>query len=157
MPREPKNLSPLEKLKHYCAYQERCHAEVQEKLRKLEVPWQEHDGIIAVLVEERFLNEERFARLFARSKMRQKQWGAQKIKQALQQKRVSDYCIRQAMKELETEEYDSIMANAARKKLDSLHNETPYIQKNKLAQYLLRKGFGSEAVWKLVSRLVSED
>lgn len=157
MPREPKNLSPLEKLKHYCAYQERCHAEVKEKLRKLEVPWQEHDEIIAVLIEERYLNEERFARLFARSKLRQKQWGAQKIKQALKQKQVSDYCIRQAMKELETEEYADIMETAARKKLLALPDESPYIQKNKLAQYLLRKGFSSEAVWRLVSQLVSED
>jgi regulatory protein len=157
MPREPKNLSPLEKLKHYCAYQERCHAEVKEKLHKLEVPWQEHDAIIAVLIAERYLNEERFARLFARSKLRQKQWGAQKIRQALQQKRVSDYCIRQAMQELEAEEYQGILEVSARKKLAALQGESPYIQKNKLAQYLLRKGFESEAVWKLVGRLVSED
>jgi regulatory protein len=156
MPREPKNASPLERLKHYCAYQERCHAEVKEKLRKLEVPFYEHDGIVAALIAENFLNEERFAKLFARSKMRQKQWGVQKIKQALKQKQVSDYCIRIALKELEQEEYAGILQKTAERKWLSLQNETPYIQRNKLAQYLLRKGFEADAVWRVVAKLVRD-
>jgi regulatory protein len=156
MPREPKNASPLEKLKHYCAYQERCHAEVKEKLRKLEVPFYEHDGIIAALIAENFLNEERFAKLFARSKMRQKQWGAQKIKQALKAKRVSDYCIRVAMKELEAAEYGEVLWKTAERKWATLRHETAFVRRNKLAQHLLRKGFESEAVWQVVGRLAGE-
>jgi regulatory protein len=155
MPREPKNATPLEKLKHYCAYQERCHAEVKEKLRKLEVPFYEHDGIVAVLIADKYLNEERFAKLFARSKMRQKQWGIQKIKQALKQKQVSEYCIRAALKELEEAEYAGILQKTAERKWLTLQHETPYIQRNKLAQYLLRKGFESEAVWRTIAELVA--
>jgi regulatory protein len=114
------------------------------------------ESLIAGLIQQGFLNEERFAKLFARSKMRQKQWGVQKIKQALKQKQVSDYCIRIALKELEQEEYAGILQKTAERKWLSLQHETPYIQRNKLAQYLLRKGFEADAVWRAVATLVRD-
>ncbi|MFN3530077.1 MAG: regulatory protein RecX [Bacteroidia bacterium] len=145
--------SPLEKLKHYCAWQERCHSEVKAKLEQLKVPWQEHDAIIAALIAENFLNEERFSRLFARSKMHQKQWGKQKIVQALKAKRVSDYCIRMALKELESEDYAQALEIAARRKWQQLAAESPFSRRNKLARYLMAKGFESEQLWAVVHTL----
>ena len=80
----------LQKLKHYCAYQERCHSEVREKLFSLGVWKKDHDEIISALIEKNYLNEERFAIAYAGGKWRVKQWGRQKIKYALKQKQVSD-------------------------------------------------------------------
>lgn len=153
MPRPPKNASPLDRLRHYCAYQERCHSEVKAKLRDWEVPWQEHDELVATLVAENYLNELRYAKLYARSKMRQKQWGVQKIKQGLKGKQVSDYCIREALKELVADEYHDALQKAAARKWESLKAETPAARKHKLARFLLSKGFESDAVWETVNRL----
>ena len=90
----------LQKLKHYCGYQERSHAEVKAKLYELGVRKADHDEIISTLIEEDYLNEERFAMAFARGKFRMKQWGRIKIKYELKQKQVSEYCIKKAFKEI---------------------------------------------------------
>ncbi|MBP6234345.1 MAG: RecX family transcriptional regulator, partial [Chitinophagaceae bacterium] len=87
----------LQKLKHYCAYQERCHSEVKEKLYQLGVWKKEHDEIIASLIEENYLNEERFAVAYAGGHFRIKQWGRIKIKYELKQKQVSEYSIKKAL------------------------------------------------------------
>ncbi|HRB80274.1 MAG TPA: RecX family transcriptional regulator, partial [Niabella sp.] len=81
----------LQKLRHYCAYSERCHADVVNKLFEWKVWKKDHDEIIATLIEENYLNEERFARLFAGGHFRQKQWGRNKITVALKQKNISPY------------------------------------------------------------------
>src|ERR1041384_7614127 len=94
-----------QKLKHYCAYQERCHSEVKEKLYQLGIRKKDHDEIIAALIEENYLNEERFAISFAGGKFRMKQWGRLKIKQALKQRQVSEYCIKKALKEIDEKTY----------------------------------------------------
>jgi regulatory protein len=147
------NLSVIDRLRNYCAYQERCHSEVKARLQKLEVPWHEHDDHIATLIAENFLNEERFARLYARSKLRQKGWGIQKIKAGLQARKVSDHCIRLAIKELEPEAYEAMLLQLARKKWDALANVPLFVRKNKTAHFLIRKGYEVEAVWKVVLNL----
>src|ERR687886_2511625 len=87
----------LQKLKQYCAYQERSHYEVVQKLWDLGVRKAEHDEIVSALIEEDYLNEERFAIQYAGGKFRMLQWGRVKIKQALKQKGVSEYCIKKAL------------------------------------------------------------
>ena len=89
----------LQKLRHYCGYQERCHSEVKEKLWQLKVNRKEHDEIIASLIEDDYLNEERFAIQFAGGKYRVKQWGRVKIKYELKQRMVSGYSIKKALKD----------------------------------------------------------
>ena len=84
----------LQKIKHYCAYQERCHSEVKEKLYGVGLRKNEVDEIISTLIEENYLNEERFAIQFAGGHFRIKNWGRVKIKYELKQKQVSDYCIK---------------------------------------------------------------
>src|SRR5438270_12651451 len=95
----------LQKLKQYCAYQERSHSEVQQKLWDLGVYRSEHDEIISTLIEEDYLNEERFAKQFAGGKFRLKEWGRKKIYYALREKKVSDYNIKKAMKEIDQDVY----------------------------------------------------
>ena len=110
----------LQKLKHYCAYQERCHSEVKEKLYNLGVWKKDHDEIIASLIEENYLNEERFAIAFAGGKFRVKQWGRVKIKYELKQKQVSEYSIKKAMKQIGEEEYLALLHKLTEEKYAAL-------------------------------------
>jgi regulatory protein len=137
----------IQKLRHYCAYQERCHAEVKDKLYELGVRKLDHDEIIASLIEDNFLNEERFAMAFARGKFRMKQWGRTKIKYELKQKKISEYCIRKALLAIPEDEYDRTLKNLIRGKYESLKNEQWLVRKKKTIDHLLRKGFESELVF----------
>src|SRR5580704_3396141 len=94
------SLSPeqaLQKARHYCGYQERCHQEVKEKLYSFGLRERDVDQALATLVEENYLNEERFAIQFAGGHFRLKQWGRVRIRYTLKQKQVSDYCIKKAL------------------------------------------------------------
>jgi regulatory protein len=140
----------LQKLKHYCAYQERSHSEVKSKLYDLGVWKKDHDEIIATLIEENYLNEERFAIAFAGGKFRIKQWGRVKIKYELKQKQVSDYCIKKALKQIDEEEYLKVLHKLAKDKYAELKNDQYLIRKKKTIDYLMRKGYEPE----LVSRVL---
>ena len=131
----------LQKLKHYCAYQERCHSEVKEKLYSLGVWKKDHDAIIAALIEENYLNEERFAIAFAGGKWRIKQWGRIKIKYELKQKQVSEYSIKKALKQIEEDDYVKVLTKLAKEKYASLKNEQYLIRKKKTIDHLMGKGF----------------
>ncbi|MBL0131406.1 MAG: RecX family transcriptional regulator [Chitinophagaceae bacterium] len=136
----------LQKLKHYCAYQERCHSEVKEKLYNLGVWKKEHDEIISTLIEENYLNEERFAIAFAGGKFRVKQWGRVKIKYELKQKGVSEYCIKKALKQIGEEDYLKLLKELTEKKQASLKGEQYLIRKKKTMDYLMGRGFEAELV-----------
>lgn len=136
----------LQKLKHYCAYQERCHSEVKEKLYQLGVWKRDHDEIIAALIEEKYLNEERFALAFAGGKWRMKQWGKVKIKYELKQKQVSEYSIKKALKQIGEEEYLAVLKKMAAEKYASLKSEQYLVRKKKTMDYLVNRGFERELV-----------
>jgi regulatory protein len=146
----------LQKLKHYCAYQERCHSEVKEKLYNLGIWKKEHDEIIATLIEENYLNEERFAMAYAGGRFRVKQWGRVRIKYELKQKQVSEYCIKKALKQIEEEEYLKVMDGLAKKKYASLKNEQYLVRKKKTMDYLITKGFEMDLVRGVMARNKAE-
>ncbi|MGJ7031049.1 regulatory protein RecX [Niabella hirudinis] len=141
-------LSPeqaLKKLQHYCAYSERCHSDVVNKLFELGVWKKEQDAIIAALIEENYLNEERFARAFAGGHFRQKKWGRIKIKTALQQKQISPYCIKAGMKEIDEEIYEQIMTGLLQQKWDSLKGErNRFVKMKKTSIFLIQRGYEPE-------------
>ncbi len=144
-----KQLTPqqaLQKLKHYCAYQERCHSEVKDKLYRFGVWKIDHDPIIATLIEENYLNEERFAIAFAGGRWRIKHWGRQKIKYELKQKQVSEYCIKKALQQIGEEEYLKVLAKLAKEKYSSLKAEQYLVRKKKTMDYLVGKGFEFDLV-----------
>ncbi|OQP50470.1 RecX family transcriptional regulator [Niastella yeongjuensis] len=145
----------LQKLRHYCAYQERCHAEVKEKLYSFGLRKQMVEESIAQLIEEDYLNEERFAIQFAGGKFRMKQWGKVKIKHALIQKQVSTYCINKAMKELDAEDYEKTLHKLARQKWDTVTGVgvNGFVKMAKTTDYLLQKGFEPELVRMAVNEL----
>ncbi len=136
----------LQKLKHYCAYQERCHNDVKEKLYKLGVWKKEHDEIIAALIEENYLNEERFAIAYAGGKFRINSWGRVKIKYALKQKQVSEYCIKKAMKQISEEDYMKLLNKLAKEKYAALKADQYLVRKKKTMDYLITKGFETNLV-----------
>ncbi len=134
----------LEKIKQYCAYQERCHSEVRNKLYGFGLNSEEIETIISTLIEENFLNEERFALAYAGGKFRIKRWGKAKIKQALNFKKISSYCIEKALKSLDDPTYEKNFEKLADVKWLSLKAEkNKYIKQTKLRRYLLGKGYES--------------
>jgi regulatory protein len=136
----------LQKLKHYCAYQERCHSEVKDKLYKLGVWKKDHDELIATLIGEGYLNEERFAIAFAGGKFRIKQWGRVKISYELKQKDVGMYCINKALKQIDEEEYIKTLKRLAAEKYAALKHEQYLVRKKKTMDWLIGKGFERELV-----------
>ena len=148
----------LQKLRHYCAYQERCHVEVKEKLYSFGLRKQMVEESISQLIEEDYLNEERFAIQFAGGKFRMKQWGRVKIKHALKQKQVSVYCINKALKELDAEDYDKTLHKLAKQKWSTIKGEgvNLFVKMAKTTDYLLQKGFEGEMVQQAVNQLKEE-
>jgi regulatory protein len=136
----------LQKLKHYCAYQERCHAEVRDKLYQLGVWKKDHDELISNLIEAQYLNEERFAIAFAGGKFRMKQWGRVKIKYELKQKQVSDYSIKKALKQIDSDEYLRVADKLAREKYVALKDEQYLIRKKKTMDFLVQKGYEHDII-----------
>ena len=140
----------LKKLQRYCAYQDRCHQEVRTKLLNLGIYGDELEEIIVELISDNFLNEERFARSFARGKFRIKNWGRNRITQELKKKRISEYCIKKAMEEIEEDEYLEKLQMVLFKKSEQLSEPDPWKKRTKLAQHAIRKGFESQLVFELV-------
>ncbi len=136
----------LSKLQRYCAYQERCHDEVRSKLLELGVYGDTLEEVIADLITDNYLNEERFATQYARGKFNIKHWGKIKIKQELKSRHVSDYSIRQAFAQFYEDEYAMMLLHILRKKDTLLQEENTFIRRQKLFAYALQKGFESELI-----------
>lgn len=147
----------LQKLKHYCSYQERSHSEVIDKLYTLGVWKKDHGEIIAALIEENYLNEERFAIAFAGGKFRMNQWGRVKIKYALKQKQVSDYCINKALKQIDEDEYLKVLNELANEKYASLKNEQYLVRKKKTMDYLIQKGYEPGLINEAMSSITAKN
>lgn len=149
----------LRKLQAYCAYQERCHKEVRQKLLDLGIYGDDLEQIITELIEGNFLNELRYAIAFAGGKFRVKRWGRLKIKRALQQNHISTYCIRKALaSELPEADYKTTLLQVLQKKNRLTKARNDYERRQKLALYALERGYESELVWPLVRGLdLTED
>lgn len=143
----------LPKAKNYCAYQERCHSEVQDKLYGFGLSKNEADQILSTLIEENYLNEERFAIMYAGGHFRTKHWGRVKIKYELKKKMVSDYCIKKAISFIDDIAYIKTLSWLAEKKLKTLKSEKNlFIRKKKLQDHLLQKGYESDLIREIVNK-----
>ena len=140
----------LDKMKKFCAYQERSQLEVRQKLYQSSFKGEDAEFVISELIKENFLNEERFARSFARGKFRMKHWGKIRIKLELQQKGISESCIRKGLSEIQDGEYQKVAA-AILKKLAKESKPKTQKEKWQLMSKLRAKGFETdviELVWK---------
>lgn len=135
------------KIRQYCAYQERCHSEVKNKLYEYGLSTADVDELLSKLVEENLLNEERFAIQFAGGKFRIKQWGRVKIRYELRQKQVSDYCVKKALAALNEDDYLHSLQRLAEQKLQTLKTEKNiFVKKRKLMDHLRAKGYEPDLV-----------
>lgn len=141
------------KLEAFCAYQERYHKEVVEKLQKMRMIPIAIDEIVVHLIQNGFLNEERFAKSFARGKFRYKKWGKVRIKQELKYRGLSVYIIQSALQEIDDEEYIEVFDALAEKKQAEIKEKNIYKAKRKLADYLLYRGWESDLVYNKISEL----
>lgn len=135
-----------QKICKWCAFQERCQQEVRDKLYDFGLHREEVEASIARLISEGFLNEERFAIAFAGGKFRQLGWGRLKIRMALQQKKVSEYCVRSALAGIDEGEYTQKLQSLLQKRARTEKEKHPLRRKQKLAHYLISRGFEAELV-----------
>lgn len=138
----PSFLEAKAKMEAWCAYQERCQFEVDQKLIGWKFSEEQRNQIIADLISNRFIDEERFARAFVSGKFRIKHWGRNKIRQHLKQKRISDYSIKQGMQEIDPDEYWETLKRLAERKLaDKKPKEDAWQLKARVQRYLSAKGY----------------
>ncbi|WP_290698271.1 RecX family transcriptional regulator, partial [Lacinutrix sp.] len=142
------------KLEHYCAYQERCHKEVRQKLRDLNMIPEATDIIIVHLLEHNFLNEERFAKTFVRGKFRIKKWGRYRLTLELKKKDISKINLNLALSEIDEVEYIDVFNALAEKKANMILETNKLKKKKKLIDYLLYRGWESYLVYAKVSELI---
>lgn len=142
------------KLESYCAYQERCHKEVNQKLRDMGMIPEANDQIITHLIQENYLNEERFAQSFARGKFNIKKWGRNRIVSELKFRGISKYNIKTALKEIEDDAYLNTLDALSLKRLSAIPETNLQKRRKKLADYLLYRGWESHLVYGKVKELI---
>ena len=142
------------KLEHYCAYQERCHQEVKQKLESMHMIPEAIDIIIVHLLKHNFLNEERFAKTFVRGKFRIKSWGLRRISYELKKKDISKLNINQALTEIVNEDYIEVFNILAEKKANSIREPNIFKKRKKLVDYLLYKGWETHLVYDKAKELI---
>ncbi|MFN5704723.1 MAG: regulatory protein RecX [bacterium] len=138
------------KIEQYCAYQERSQQEVRDKLYDMGLHKDDVENIITELIDNNFLNEERFAITYARGKFRIKHWGKIKIKQHLKQKKVGDYCINKALALIDPNDYEKTIIQLIEKKNRELKESDAYIKKQKVTRYVVSRGFETDIVLGLI-------
>lgn len=146
----------IQKLEQFCTYQERCHAEVAAKLRTMTNDSDEIDDVIVHLIQHNFLNEERFARAFARGKNRIKLWGKSRIVIELKQRKISDTIIRLALSEIDESEYETALFTLAERQWAAIRETNKLKKRKKFCDFLLRKGYTSAQVYELAKHFENE-
>ena len=141
------------KMEHYCAYQDRCHKEVENKLREYSIIPEAIEMILLSLLKDNFLNEERFSKSFARGKFRIKKWGKQRIVRELRFRNISEYNIKTALKEINEEDYITTIYSLVDKKNKLVTETNLFKRKKKIADYLLYRGFESNLIYEALSTI----
>ncbi|MCT3764166.1 RecX family transcriptional regulator [Elizabethkingia anophelis] len=135
-----------QKLVNYCVYQDRCHKEVEEKMRDFLLIPEAKDEILLYLIKENYLNEERFTRSYIRGKFYIKHWGKQKIKLQLKMKGISEKLIQNCMDEIYDDDYIKQIKIFAEKLLPTYKDLNDFQRKNKLIRFLVTKGYEYELI-----------
>ena len=157
MPKQAaKPLTPdqvLDKVAKYCAYQERCVKDVHDKLKTYDIPQEERNKILDFLLDNRFVNDERFAKSFVRGKVNQSGWGVNKIRFHLMQKGIDKDIIDEALGQTDEDLYRQRLIDILRTKSKTVKAANDYERKRKLAAYAMQKGFEGSLVWGVLKEL----
>lgn len=158
MQSQKRNYTPneaLARIRHWCDRQERSQQEVRDKLYSWGLHHDDVEELIAELIVGNYLNEERFARAYVSGKFRIKRWGRRKILDGLRAKRISDYCVRKGMEEIDEEEYHQTLNFLTEKKAALLAPKSGAELRAKLLSYLAQKGYEQQLVWEAVDNYLS--
>jgi len=145
----------LDKMAKYCAYQERCMKDVRDKLKTFDLPQKEKDKILDYLLDNRFVDDERFAKSFVRGKVNQSGWGVNKIRFHLMQKGIAKDIIDEALGQTDEDLYRQRLIDILKVKSKTVKAENDYERKRKLAAYAMQKGFEASLVWEVLKDLDS--
>mgnify|MGYP000439311943 CR=1 FL=1 len=143
------------KLEQYCVYQDRCHKEIERKIREYKLIPEARELILLHLLQENFLNEERFSKSYARGKFRIKKWGKQRIVRELKFRDISAYNIKTALKEIEDDAYLKTIYEITERRNEVITEVNQYKRKKKLTDFLLRKGYETDLIFKTVKDILS--
>ena len=143
------------KLENYCVYQDRCHKEVEQKMWEFHLIPEARELILLSLMKDNFLNEERFSKSYARGKFRIKSWGKQRIVRELKFRDISAYNIKTALKEIKETDYLETIYRITENRNEVISEPNIYKRKKKLVDFLMRKGFENDLIFKVVSEVVS--
>ena len=144
------------KIAAYCAYQERCQEEVRAKLSERGIYGTEAEDLIATMISEGFLNEERFAKAYVRGKYRLKKWGRNKIIHELKFRKISPNCIKSGLKEIDGDEYWNLLLQVTEKKWQSIKEGDILKKKFKIQQFLAGRGFEQDLIQLAINEIFSE-
>tara|TARA_B110000003_G_scaffold63573_1_gene64087 strand:- start:354 stop:830 length:477 start_codon:yes stop_codon:yes gene_type:complete len=143
----------IERLKNYCALQDRCQWDVTQKMKEWGLLEMTQNHILEILIQEKYVDEERFTQSFCRGKFLIKKWGKVKITNELKKKKISDICIKKGLEEIDLTEYDLLLENLLTKKNDTLRDKNHFTRKSKLARFLIQRGFEGNLVWDKIREL----
>ena len=142
-----------QKLKKYCSYQDRCHSEVEKKLKEFDLIEEAKNKILFNLINENYLNESRFSENFVRGKFKIKNWGKIKIVQELKSRNISDLNIKRGLMEIDEVEYKNKLENIFNKKLSSLGNQSVINKKKKIFSYLSYRGWETNLIYEKINQI----
>lgn len=137
----------IERLKNYCALQDRCQWDVTQKMNEWGLLEMTQNHILEILIQEKYIDEERFAESFCRGKFLIKKWGKIKISNELKKKKISNICIQKGLEKIDLTEYDLLLENLLKKKNDTLRDKNHFTRKSKLARFLIQRGFEVNLIW----------
>ncbi len=140
----------LDKMAKYCAYQERCVKDVTDKLKTFDISQNEKENILNYLIDNRFVNDERYAKSFVRGKSNQNGWGLNKIRFHLMQKGIDKEIIEGALAQINEEVYRQRLIEILKTKAKTVKAENDFEKKRKLAAYAMQKGFEGVLVWEVL-------
>lgn len=146
--------SALLKAADFCAYQERSQQEVRDRLYSYGLHQDEVEEALSELIVQGFINEERFAKAYAGGKFRMKGWGKRKIIEGLKHHRISEYCLKKGLAEIDDEAYYQTLLAHASKKYHRLNEKSDYLLKGKLTQHLISKGFEYDLIKEAIEEVL---
>ena len=143
----------IERIKNYCALQDRCQWDVLKKMKEWGLQQATKDHILEILINEKYVDEKRFSSSFCRGKFRIKNWGKIKIINELKRKQISTICINSGLQEINDDDYNQLLDKLFHQKKSTIKDKNHFIKKTKIASFLIQRGFESNLVWDKVRKL----
>ena len=140
----------IDRLKNYCAIQDRCQWDVIKKMNEWQLTQNTQNHILELLISNQYINEERFSISFCQGKFRIKKWGRNKIKHELRKRDISENCIIKGLNSLNEDEYQKTLKKIIKKKQKKSKEKNLFIKNNKIARYLIQKGFENNLIWNML-------